>query len=87
MVKSPSVMSPTGVHTDTWLHPELAALFDRYLDFGWRMAIDDPSTWTGVARIPDAELWQQHTHVCRQMLELIRKRTACFTYPNRRRAS
>ena len=46
-----------GVHTDTWLHPELAALFDRYLDFGWRTAIDEPSTWTGVARIPDAELW------------------------------
>ena len=65
-----------GVHTDTWLHPELAALFDRYLDFGWRTAIDEPSTWTGVARIPDAELWQQHTHARRQMLELIRKRTA-----------
>ena len=31
----------------------------------------------GVARIPDAELWQQHTHARRQMLELIRKRTAC----------
>ncbi|MCU0503381.1 MAG: alpha-glucan family phosphorylase, partial [Anaerolineae bacterium] len=65
-----------GVHTDTWLHPELAALFDRYLDFGWRTAIDQLSTWAGVARIPDVDLWQQHTRARRQMLELIRKRTA-----------
>ncbi|MCX7669088.1 MAG: alpha-glucan family phosphorylase, partial [Anaerolineae bacterium] len=65
-----------GVHTATWLHPELAALFDRYLDFGWRTAIDDPTTWAAVERIPDAELWAQHTRARSQMLELVRRRTA-----------
>ena len=30
-----------GVHTDSWLHPGLAALFDRYLGANWRDAIDD----------------------------------------------
>jgi len=65
-----------GVHTETWLHPELAALFDRYLDFGWRTAIDDPITWAAVERIPDAELWAQHTRARGQMLELMRRRTA-----------
>ena len=29
-----------GVHTDSWLHPGLAALFDRYLGANWRDAID-----------------------------------------------
>jgi starch phosphorylase len=65
-----------GVHTDSWLHPELAALFDRYLDLGWRTAIDEPSTWEAVARIPDAELWSQHVHARSQMIEVVRKRTA-----------
>lgn len=65
-----------GVHTDTWLHPGLAALFDRYFDFGWRTAIDDPGTWAAVGRIPDSELWAQHTQARSQMLEAVRRRTA-----------
>jgi len=65
-----------GVHTATWLHPELAALCDRYFDFGWRTALDEPATWAGVDRIPDAELWAQHQRARRAMLELVRRRTA-----------
>lgn len=65
-----------GVHTATWLHPGLAALFDRYFDFGWRTAIDAPETWAAVERIPDAELWAQHMQARSQMLEVVRRRTA-----------
>jgi starch phosphorylase len=63
-----------GVHTDSWLHPELAALFDRYFDIGWRTALSEPTTWAAVERIPDAELWAQHTHARAQMLDLVRHR-------------
>jgi starch phosphorylase len=65
-----------GVHTDTWLHPKLAALFDRHFDFGWRTAIDEPCTWAAVERIPDGELWTQHTQARKEMLEAVRGRTA-----------
>jgi starch phosphorylase len=63
-----------GVHTDTWLHPGLAGLYDRYLGSGWRQIIDDPKTWAGVAAIPDAELWAVHTRAKAQMLDLVRER-------------
>ncbi|PKO23376.1 MAG: alpha-glucan phosphorylase [Chloroflexi bacterium HGW-Chloroflexi-1] len=64
-----------GVHTDSWLHPELAALFDRYLGPDWRDGIADPATWTAVAAIPDEALWAQHRMAKAQMLELVRART------------
>ncbi|MCX6032882.1 MAG: alpha-glucan family phosphorylase [Chloroflexi bacterium] len=64
-----------GVHTDTWLHPGLAALYDRYLGPSWRDAIDAATTWAAVADIPDAELWAQHAAAKTQMLGLVRERT------------
>jgi len=63
-----------GVHTDSWLHSELAALFDRYLGSDWRAGIDDPATWAAVAAIPDEALWAQHRSARAQMLELVRTR-------------
>jgi glycogen phosphorylase len=64
-----------GVHTDSWLHPGLATLFDRYLGAHWRDAIDDRATWTAVANIPDGELWAEHNAAKRRMLDLVRERT------------
>ncbi len=64
-----------GVHTDSWLHPGMAALFDHYLGANWRDAIDDRATWAAVSQIPDAELWAQHNAAKAQMLELVRERT------------
>jgi len=63
-----------GVHTESWLHPGLASLFDRYLDPGWRHNIDDPAIWEAVARIPDAELWAHHNAAKAEMLALVRER-------------
>jgi len=64
-----------GVHTDSWLHPGVAALFDRYLGANWRGAIDDRATWAAVAKIPDGELWTVHQAAKHQMLDLVRERT------------
>jgi starch phosphorylase len=63
-----------GVHTDSWLHPGMAALYDRYLGPAWRDAISDRKTWTPVASIPDDELWTQHTRAKGEMLALVRER-------------
>jgi starch phosphorylase len=63
-----------GVHTETWLHPELTRLLDKHLDSGWRDRIDDPRAWQDIARIPDAALWQQHQAAKREMLDIIRQR-------------
>lgn len=63
-----------GVHTDTWAHPGLTALLDRYLGATWRNAIDDRATWAKVADIPDDELWAHHNRAKTEMLALVRER-------------
>lgn len=63
-----------GVHTKTWLAPELARLFDRYLGDGWEEALDQPATWDAIADIPNAELWQIHRQRKQRMIEYLRQR-------------
>jgi starch phosphorylase len=49
-----------GVHTPSWVAPELNALFKRYLGEDWEDHVDEPALWTAVAEIPDEELWKTH---------------------------
>ncbi len=49
-----------GVHTLSWLAPEMAQLYDRYLGTGWRKTVSEPDTWQKVDQIPDEELWRAH---------------------------
>jgi glycogen phosphorylase len=65
-----------GVHTDSWVDPALAALFDAYLGPNWRDNVDQRATWTNVAEIPDAELWAQHGRAKVEMLGEVRERLA-----------
>jgi starch phosphorylase len=64
-----------GIHTETWLAPELKALFDRYLPSDWVAHIDDPATWTQVDRIPDEELWDIMNRLRYKLINFIRLRT------------
>ena len=64
-----------GVHTDSWLDPDLAVLLDRYLGPTWRERLDNSATWTGVYQIPDAELWAQHNVAKERLIALARERT------------
>jgi starch phosphorylase len=49
-----------GVHTQSWLSPEIAGLFDRYLGIQWEERPTDFAIWKRVEHIPDAELWRTH---------------------------
>jgi starch phosphorylase len=48
-----------GVHSPSWIAPEINALYSRYMG-EWGHYIDDPDFWTRVANIPDEELWKAH---------------------------
>jgi starch phosphorylase len=63
-----------GVHTFTWIAPEMNELFGRYLDKDWGKYVDDPEFWNRIDQIPDEELWKTH---------LIRKQ-ALIDYSRRR---
>ena len=49
-----------GIHTRTWLSPDIMYVLDRYLGESWMSDPTDHSVWDGVAQIPDEELWRAH---------------------------
>ncbi|MEM8960670.1 MAG: alpha-glucan family phosphorylase [Acidobacteriota bacterium] len=49
-----------GVHTLTWIGPELRQLFERHLGHDWQTMLLSPEGWEAVHEIPDAEVWQVH---------------------------
>jgi len=56
-----------GIHIRTWLSPEIAEVFGRYLSDKWINDPTDKKVWTGVNQIPDEELWRAHER-CRARL-------------------
>ncbi len=56
-----------GIHTRTWLSPEIMYVLDRYLGERWMSDPADQSVWEGVSQVPDEELWRAHER-CRERL-------------------
>jgi len=50
-----------GIHTFSWIAPEMNELFRCYLDNDWGRYVDDQQFWDShIHNIPDAELWKTH---------------------------
>jgi starch phosphorylase len=63
-----------GVHTPTWIAPEMDRLFSKYLGHNWRDHHDDPTLWERIHDIPDKELWEVHLSLKHKMLNFMRER-------------
>ncbi|MBW7886646.1 MAG: alpha-glucan family phosphorylase, partial [Caldilineaceae bacterium] len=63
-----------GIHSRTWLAQELKDLYTKYLVKNWREEVDDPATWAGLDKVPDAELWQVHQARKQRLIDFIRDR-------------
>ncbi len=78
-----------GIHTQSWLAPDMADLYDRYLKSPMSMnsprrktavtlANQKPSPngidWSRTDRIPPEELWHMRRHLRRRMIQFIRRR-------------
>ncbi len=61
-----------GVHTGTWVAPEMADLFDRHVGRNWRSHPDDRKSWQA-ASLPDQEVWETHQHLKVRMVQRARK--------------
>ena len=46
-----------GVHTDFWVGPHMERLFDKALAPTWREKPHEPTTWSPLERVADADLW------------------------------
>jgi starch phosphorylase len=62
-----------GIHTKTWMAPEIGALFDKYLP-NWEENLTDSDFWRGVIDIPDNELWTTHQKLKNRLVEFARER-------------
>ena len=63
-----------GVHTQTWISPEIAHLYDRYLGIQWEQQPTNFNIWERVEQIPDAELWRTHERCRERLVAFARKR-------------
>jgi starch phosphorylase len=63
-----------GVHTQTWVAPEIGALFDRYLGSSWEEKPHSQEVWNRVEAIPDAELWRTHERCRERLVAMARQR-------------
>ncbi|MBD3225078.1 MAG: alpha-glucan family phosphorylase [Caldithrix sp.] len=61
-----------GVHTESWLHPNMVCLFDRYLGNDWRQHLHDENYWDQIADIPDEEFWQTMLDIKKEMTDHLR---------------
>jgi starch phosphorylase len=58
-----------GVHTATWVGPEMGAIFDRWTGRDWRAAPQDPQNWRGVGDAAKEDLWAARTAQRARLLE------------------
>lgn len=63
-----------GVHLETWLGPDMAALLDANLPAGWRDRLEEPGVLDGIYAIPDQAFWQTHMAAKRRLIEFVRRR-------------
>jgi glycogen phosphorylase len=50
-----------GIHTATWVGPEMGSVFDRQLGADWRAEPDIPSHWTALNDVDKGALWSART--------------------------
>jgi starch phosphorylase len=63
-----------GVHVPTWIAPDMARLFERYLGVNWKDEHDAPNFWDGIALIPDEDLWAVREALRSYLIAFIRER-------------
>ncbi len=63
-----------GVHTPTWIAPELSRLYSKYLGPDWIAQHDVPALWHRIYDAPDDELWRVRLQLKHKLTRFIRER-------------
>jgi starch phosphorylase len=61
-----------GVHTPTWLGPEMTEVFNRRLAPGWTEG--SHARWDRISEVPDAELWRARERARERLVYFLRDR-------------
>ncbi len=71
--ESPITYVTNGIHTCTWLAPNLKNLYNEYLEAYWQDKIHDNKTWEKIEDIPNERLWKEHQDRKIKLFDLVRK--------------
>lgn len=63
-----------GVHTPTWIGPEMRGLFDTGLGANWLKQSHERGLWDRLATISDADLWRAHMLQKRRLIDFVQRR-------------
>jgi starch phosphorylase len=63
-----------GVHTESWVGPEMRALYTHHLGPDWEEQLLEPQFWTRVRAVPAAELWAAHRSQKERLIRFVRER-------------
>lgn len=63
-----------GIHTGTWLAPQLSLALERRLGPDWIKRISRPELWRKMDQVPDDELWETHNVLKAELIDFVRGR-------------
>jgi len=72
--ESPIGAVTNGVHTPSWVGPEMRALYAHHLSPQWEEHLTDPDFWRRVHEVPDADLWAAHRTQKERLIRFVRER-------------
>ena len=62
-----------GVHTCTWLAPNLKELYNAYMRPFWQERVHEREIWNDIDNIPDEELWRVHQEQKEKLIKVVRE--------------
>ena len=71
--ESPITYVTNGIHTCSWLAPNIKELYNEYLPIYWQDKIQTNSTWEKIDSIPNDKLWEAHLHRKEKLMNLIKE--------------
>ncbi len=63
-----------GIHVPTWVAPQMARIYEKYLGNDWITRHDDPAIWENVENIPDEELWTTRLWLKNKLISAMQNR-------------
>lgn len=70
--ESPITHITNGIHTCSWLAPNLKELYNEYLMPYWQDNIHKNETWGRINSIPNEKLWKEHIARKQKLIELVK---------------
>jgi starch phosphorylase len=64
-----------GVHTHSWVGPEMREFYSQHLGADWEQNLLDPSYWKRIWSAPDQALWAAHRAQKERLVRFVRERT------------